>query len=253
MTDTKHALGMLRTFGLSESEAKVYVYLVERGSPAGGSKIAVGAKMHRQYVYIAIPRLIELGLIEEVPHGKQNKYKAKSPSAVEKIARRKVVEAEDVVRELRKFSKVGNEQDFEIIVGAGNIRRYELERARSIRHDSIQYIMGGTSSAYIETLGEAYEADYAPLLKRKRVTTRYIGMSAQGSLANYLLEQRQYYEIRTIPKMKNGVVNFMVCNDSVYFYTFVEPPTLYVIKSAAVAESYLDLFNVLWDVAEVVK
>lgn len=250
MTDTKHALGMLRTFGLSESEAKVYVYLVERGSPAGGSKIAVGAKMHRQYVYIAIPRLIELGLIEEVPHGKHSKYKAKSPSAVEKIARRKIVEAEDIVKELQKFSKIGSEQDFDIIVGADNIRRYELERARNIQKGSVQYIMGGTSKEFIDALGESYEAEYAPLLKDKSVLTKYIGTSEQGSLSPYLQKQRKHYEIRVIPRMKKGVVNFMICNDRIHFYTFVNPPTLYVIKSKVVAEGYLDFFNMLWEMAQ---
>lgn len=252
MTDCDHqrASEMLHAFGLSESEAKIYVYLLEKGSPAGGSKIALGAKMHRQYVYIALPRLIELGLVAEIPHGKQSKYEAKSPGALEKIARRKIVEAEDIAKELQKFSRIGNEQDFDIVVGADNIRRYELDRARKIQKGTIQYIMGGTSKEFIDALGESYEAEYAPLLKDKGVLTKYIGTSEQGTLSKYLQQQRGYYEIRTMPKMKKGVVNFMICNDRVHFYTFVNPPTLYVIKSKVVADSYLDFFNMLWDIAE---
>lgn len=244
------AAEMLRAFGLSQSEAKVYVYLLERGSESGGSKIAIGAKLHRQYVYTALPRLIELGLVEKVPHGKQKKYRARGPNEIEKIARKRMVEAEEIVKELQKFSKIGHEQDFDIIVGADSIRRYELERARAISSGSTQYIMGGTSAEFMTVLGESYEAEFAPLLKEQHVVTRYIGSSEQEKLVEYLHEQRKYYEIRILPKMKNGVVNFMICNDRVYFYTFVNPPTLYVIKSAVVAASYLDFYNILWNLAE---
>jgi hypothetical protein len=39
----ERAQKMLHSFGLSENESKVYVYLLERGGEIGGSKIAIGA------------------------------------------------------------------------------------------------------------------------------------------------------------------------------------------------------------------
>jgi hypothetical protein len=228
----------------------VYLYLLEKGVEVAGSKIALALKIHRQYVYLSLPRLIDLGLVEEIKVGVRCKYKAKSPVGFEHIARRKAVEAETLVVELKKISGLEHEQDFEIIVGKDNIRRYEIKRARDIKIDSVQYILGGTSQEYIETLGEYYEDEYSPLLKKKEVTTKFIGVSKQKELSPYLIEKRKFYEIRTLSKLKNGVVNFMVCNESVYFYTFVNPPTLYVIHSKTVAENYLEIFSILWDVAE---
>lgn len=244
------ALEMLESFGFSKNEAIIYMYLLERGTEIGGSKIAIGTKMHRQYVYLTLPRLTEYGLIEEIKSGHRSKYKAKNPSGLERIARRKTVEAEELVLELNKLSKLGYEQDFEIIVGAPDIRHYEMNRARDIKVGSTQYILGGTSKEYIATLGELYETEYSPLLKKKEILTKFIGVSKQKEFHRYLTEQRGYYEIRTLSKLKSDIVNFMVCNNNVYLYTFVNPPTLYVIKSKAVAESYLDLFNILWETAQ---
>ena len=47
----ERSITMLRDFGLTENEARIYTYLLERGTEAGGSKISVGTKMHRHNVY----------------------------------------------------------------------------------------------------------------------------------------------------------------------------------------------------------
>ena len=58
MTDKKKGtspnLTGLESFGLSENEARVYLYLLERGAEVGGSKVAFGSDLHRQYVYTAL-------------------------------------------------------------------------------------------------------------------------------------------------------------------------------------------------------
>ncbi|MBP9760085.1 MAG: hypothetical protein KBD24_01825, partial [Candidatus Pacebacteria bacterium] len=86
----ERAVGMLKDFGLSENEALIYTYLLERGTAVGGSNIGYGTGLHRQYVYVALKTLGELGLVESVSHGKQNRYKAIAPSQVEKIAKRRL-------------------------------------------------------------------------------------------------------------------------------------------------------------------
>ena len=107
----------LALLGFSRAEALVYVHLLERGKETGVSKIAISIGMHRQQVYITLPLLLEAGLIDEVKEGNVMKYKAKPPQHLERVARRKMVIAENVAQELQKISKIGNEQDFEVIIG----------------------------------------------------------------------------------------------------------------------------------------
>src|SRR5438105_2149811 len=90
----------LKLFNLSPQEGQVYLYLLERGSAFGGSKIAAGAGLHRQNVHTALKKLTELGLIEEMPAGKRPRYRALSPKRLGVIAKQKYEEAERIVRDL---------------------------------------------------------------------------------------------------------------------------------------------------------
>ena len=76
-------------FGLSETEASMYLTLLEHGKELGGTKLALITKLHRQYIYLALPRLLTLGLVEEIGDGKHKKYKARPPVEIEKIARKR--------------------------------------------------------------------------------------------------------------------------------------------------------------------
>ncbi len=247
----KPYLQALVSFGLSGNEARVYVYLLGRGTEAGGSKIALGAKIHRQYVYIALHRLIEMGLVDEIRYGKHGKYKARPPVQLEKIAKKKMVEAEEIVSELQKFSKVGHEQDFEIIQGISAMQDYEVERVASIPEGTEQYFIGGASQGFFDMMAGSYEQEYAPIANRKKLKSYYIGYKEEYNVAeNAQVLKRQHFEFRWLPKFPKGVVNIMIMNDTVSFYTFVNPPILYVVKSKIVADNFKQFFMMLWDMAK---
>ena|SRR3989344_3480306 len=254
MTDkipVKHtrALDMLKTFGLSTNESLIYMYLLERGSEAGGSKIAVGAGIHRQYVYISMDKLLELGLVESVEHGKQKKYKAITPSQIEKLARRRIVEAEDIVRELNTFSTVGHEQDFEVVQGERAIQKFEIDRARSAPSETTQYFIGGGSEHFLRVMDEAY-TEYAVLIKDKRIASKYIGAEHEIQMAQFYDKEQKKFEFRLLNGLSKGLVNVMIMGDTLSFYTYANPPILYVVKSKLVAESYKKFFDMLWVMAQ---
>ncbi len=248
------ALAKLTAFGLSENEAKVYIYLLERGTEAGGSKIAEETGIHRQYVYHVLPHLLELGLIEEVAHGKQHKYRAKSLSQIEKVAKRKMVEAEEVIRTLEKFSKVGHEQEFEVVEGREAIQKYEIERVASLAPETAQYFIGGASEGFFSLMGRLYENEYAPMANKKKLQSFFIGYKGEYKEALHEEEvKRAHFEFRFLEKFPKGVVNIMIMNDTVSFYTFVKPPILYVVKSEIVAANFKQFFDMLWNMAKPYK
>lgn len=245
----ENARKMLLSFGLSDSESKVYIYLLERGGEIGGSKIAIGAKLHRQYVYLALPRLIQLGLVDEIPHGKLSKYKANAPIEIEKIAKKRVVEAEDLVKELQKFSKVGHEQDFEVVQGSIAVRKYEMEYARIAQEGSEEYIIGGSSKNFEMVMDEDLEP-YLQLKKKRNIGVKYIGSENEKSLYEQFIGKYQNQEYRFLKKLPTGVTHMVIKEHSVSFYSFLNPPLIYIIKSETVARNYKDFFMMLWGMAE---
>lgn len=240
---------LLARFGLSEAESLVYVYLLERGVAVGGSKIAVGTGLHRQYIYMALPKLIALGLVEDVPHGKLKKYLARAPRQIEKIAKKRLIEAEETVKELEKFSKVGHEQDFEVFVGERAIQRYETEWVKSVIEHEEQYIIGGNTQGFMDVMGEELN-EYLLSESRRKITTFYLGHTSEKSLwdTGAILSQNDL-RAKFIDQLPTGVSHFVVRKGQVAFYTFLKPYLLYVIKSDAVSQNYKDFFMMLWNMA----
>jgi len=236
----------LISFGLSLSEARVYLYLLEKGTETGGSKIALGTKLHRQYVYLALPQLVKSGLVEEVPHGKQAKYKARNPHVVETIGRRQALEAGELARQLDRLSNVGNEQDFEVIQGKRAIQQYELLYANHVDTDDEECVIGGASKAFGELMGDALE-EYLDVKSKKNIAVKYLGTSDERDFYQRYIGQFVNQEYRFMDKLPKGRTHMIIRKDNVSFYSFLNPPLVYVIKSKQIADNYRDFFNMIWE------
>lgn len=242
-------LAGLVAFGLSAPEARVYIYLLERGSEVGGSKIAAGAGLHRQYVYLALPRLIEEGLVEEVSRGKQHKYKARPPIEIEKIGRKRALQAGDLARELNLVSALGNEQDFEVIQGQRAIQQYEMQMLDELEEGAEECILGGASTAFADVMGDSLP-EYLSVKNEKKIRVRYLGTESER--AHYAENIGKYpnQEFRFMPDLPRGKTHLLVRPDSVAFYSFLTPPLIYVVKSREIADHYRAFFTMLWEMGE---
>ena len=247
----EHALlkdGLLG-WGLSRPEAEVYLYLLQKTAVTGGSKIAEGTKIHRQYVYIALERLIELGLVEAVPFGKQNRYKARSPFEIEKVTRKRSIAASDLVYELNKISAVHHDQDFEVLQGAKQIQRYEMDYVDEGAEGAEEYIIGGRATGFRDVMGDDLEA-YLKEKQKKNILVRYLGSEQERKEYEATIGASPNQEFRSIPNMPQGVTHLVVRGDTVLFFSFLTPPLVYVLKSGEVARDYKDFFMMLWNLAK---
>ncbi|MCB9815528.1 hypothetical protein H6785_03070 [Candidatus Nomurabacteria bacterium] len=238
----------LLAFGLSNSEASVYLYLLQLGKEAGGSSIATAAKLHRQYVYSALPSLIETGLVEEVPKGKQSKYKANPPTAIEKLGRKQAVTATDLASDLNTISNIGNEQEFEVIQGERAMVEFEMDYVLSAKECSEELIIGGASGGFLKIMGESLE-EYLSIKEERGIVVKYIGSNNEIAEFNKKTGKYSNQYHRFLNKLPDGTANMVVRSSEVCFYSFVHPPHVYVVKSKEVAEHYKAFFYMLWDMS----
>lgn len=238
-------IAMLEDVGLSEDGAAVYVYLLKQGEEKGASKIATGTKLHRQYVYREIDELLGKGLVEAIPHGKYKKYKAVSPSQIEKLARRRAVEAEKVAEELRAISTLGTEQDFEVMRGEYAIQRHEMQYAEHVLKGEKEYIIGGNAAGFQQAMGDMLD-EYISLKDQKNIEVYYIG--AKKEEANRYVTQQHFYP-RYLVGLPQGVTHTVIRKDAILFFSFLNPPLVYVLYSETAAQNYRDFFLMLWDMA----
>lgn len=249
MTNTTHIVTQLTDLGLSNKEAAVYVFLLERGSAFAGSKIARALSLHRQYVYTALQTLIKLELVEEVPTGARIRYRAMPPEYLTRHAQMQLDQAKRLVRELDHISAVGAEQAFEVYRGVRQVMEFEENFVHNLSDDETQYIIGGGAEAFVTFFGEQYE-ELSRTAHRRSLHTQYIGSPKERAWLERAQQANKYFTYRTLPSFPTTIVQTVVRLGTVTFYSFAHPPLVYVVKSPIVAENYKAYFNMLWNMAK---
>ncbi len=251
MTVQNPLYAQLAGLGLTENDARVYIFLLERGVAFGGSKIAARLGMHRQYVHNSLQKLLEMELVEEIRGGTRKQYKALPPQQLSRMARKQLDAAEHTVRELDQISTVGAEQDFEAYRGRKQVIEFEERLVDGLKDDEVQYIIGGGSETFVNFFGEQYE-EISRRAHKKRLKTLYVGNPGEaqwlaGRVAGVFGDSFQVRLLDTLPKT---IVQTVIRFDTVTFYAFGNPPLVYFLKSKTVAEDYKKFFMMLWEMAK---
>ncbi len=242
----------LSPFGLTDTDTQVYIFLLERGTAFGGSKIAALLGLHRQYVHTSLQKLLRVEIIEEIPNGARTKYKALPPQYLTRIAKKNLENAERVAKELEAISAIGAGQDFEIYRGTRQVFDFEETLVDNLKENEIQYIIGGGAETFVSFFGDEYER-ISEVAARKRLRTQYVG----GPQDVKWLEDKvkgvfkDDFQVRILPTLPQTIVQTVIRFDTVTLYTLGNPALVYFIKSKTVAEDYKKFFDMLWDMAEV--
>ncbi|MCX6756537.1 MAG: hypothetical protein NTW35_00040 [Candidatus Nomurabacteria bacterium] len=238
----------LTGWGLTKYETSVYLYLLGKSVPSGGSKIAIGAKLHRPYVYTALPRLIELSLVVEIANGKQSKYKAMPPSQLEKLEMKRVVETSELTEALNKISKISYDQDAEVYIGKEAIIKHQLEWARQAPKGMTQYLLGGSAKA-MQKMFEHDLHENARIQGEKGFTFYYLCNEEEKHLYDEYSKNNVKFHIRSMNIIPELLPTIAIRGDVVEIHSYFNPPIMYVIKSKDVAEKFKVFFLGLWDMA----
>ncbi len=239
----------LTAWGLTANESAVYLYLLTRTQPTGGSKIALGAGLHRPYVYTALPKLIDLSLVVEVAYGKQSRYKALPPTQLEKLALKKVGETNELARSLERIAKIHFEQDAELFIGKEAIIKHQLEWVKQAPKNTVQYLIGGNGAILKEVFGDDLEEN-ARRQAEKGFTTYYLSTESE------LQEMETYHKNkvrllhRSLPFIPDMLPTIAIRDNVVEIHSYFNPPIVYVIKSKDVADKFRLFFLGLWNMAE---
>ena len=238
----------LIAWGLNKHEASVYLYLLTRSAPSGGSKIALGAKLHRPYVYASLPRLIALSLVVEVAHGKQSRYKAMPPSQLEKIEMKRVLDTGELVESLKRITKITHEQDTEVFVGRDAVVKHQFDWVKKAKRGTEQYLLGGNGRALVDLFGSDLALN-AELQAEKDFVTYYLSTPAEFALMNVYHKKKVKLYHRSLSFIPDMLPTIAVREDVVEIHSYFNPPTVHVIKSKDVAEKFKIFFLGLWNMA----
>jgi sugar-specific transcriptional regulator TrmB len=239
-------LSLLRSIGLNESEAQVYLTNLEIG-PAPAQLLVDKSGFSRPATYLAIDQLVQKGLLTSSLKGKRNVYRAESPERLLRYARSyaqkidaKVQDIADVLDDLKMMQR-GERPVVKFYEGSEGLKRI-LEDLVESEPESIEEIANLDAVREIFSTSELRNAQN--ILDRRKTKGRSLFMGE-------VHEKRSRADIRMIPK---NVFPFygdlLIYGDKVAMVSFKDRIIGVVVESKVLADTHRALFELAWRGAE---
>jgi len=243
---------VLRKFGLSENEAKMYLILLELGAVKAGV-LMKKLGLYSKTAYELLNKLIEKGLVGYNLKANIKYYKAIDPDKFidlikENEAELRTTEEElkEILPSLKQKRELAKEpQEANIFIGKKGMKSV-FEDALKQNKEILTFGGGGN---FRKSLGP-----YAELWHKKRVKAgiklKLLWNENFRSRKDEIMK-RGLVEVKFLSKEFDNPAPAMIYNDKVALTVWSEQPIATLIKSKEVAFSFKNYFNLLWKQAKV--
>src|SRR3989338_5275703 len=194
--------------GLTGTEAKVYLALLEIG-PTTAGEIAKKIKSYRRNVYDFLDKLIERGLVSVVIKNKKRHYDAVGPEKLLNIIHEKEENLLSILPQLESYRKAEKNKDLvHVYFGKEGIKTF-FERSLKIgKQGETIFILGGSGKT--KTFGQ-YSRDYWDAQRLKhRVKVKMLSSEKREDI----FKQNKCTEVRYLPK-ERFPISFSIYGDYV--------------------------------------
>ena len=238
---------MLKEFGFTVSEEKVYLALVGRGQ-IGAADVIKKTRLHRATVYDVLERLIGKGFIgftfqnniKVYSIGDYSKF-LDAASEEKRTAETKEGKALEIIRKLKALEKGSIKGPVaKVFVGA--------EGRKAVMNDIIEagkdFVVFGSEGRFVEDLKD-YTEQWARKREERNIRARII--VAEGSRAPVW----KLNNIRVIGKVYCSPASTFVYGEKVAMFMNDDAGTVVVVESGKLARSYGSYFGILWKMGKV--
>lgn len=238
----------LKSLGLSEKEASIYISLLRLGE-TGSSKIIRDTGLHGQYVYNSLKSLEEKGFVQHSSNHKRNKFSAKNPKMFTRLAFQQEKIAQEVVEELNKIIVLPPEQEYEVVQGEEAFRALQLELYQEMPENSQLLVISGSGDKYAQIMGNDLRRNDR-IRAKKNILLRYVGCDEQREFLQKSQRIQGLFEFKLLPGLFTGEVNTNIWDSVITFNIFGDPVTCFLIRNPVITGSYKQFFETLWNIAK---
>jgi sugar-specific transcriptional regulator TrmB len=232
--------------GLTRTEIKLYLTLLEIGSSTAGT-ILEKSKLPNSTVHRDLNSLIERGLINFILEGKRKIYQATNPEHFFDFIEEKKRKFEEVLPELKEKQKRAVKKEFAgVYKGIRGIKEvYNL----MINAEGKEYNTFGGGPITSEIMGftwwlNLHKRRVANKLPSRQVFDESVRWGGKDIAKNPLTK------IRYVDKEFAQFQETVIVGDFVAIAVFSENPYAFLIEDKNVAESYRKHFELLWKIAK---
>ncbi len=243
-------LNQLKSMGLSDNEAKVYLAMLELG-PATVLEISAKAGVNRPTTYVQIESLKKIGLVSTQTKGKKQLFIAESPEQLDFMIDRQKSELDQKKEELQKLlpelTNLFNLSDSKPQVRFFEGREGLLKMHSELLRTDVKEVVSFTSAdGLLKTF-----PDYPKILSSRRVQkgikSRLIytnkGEPVLKKHDDNMLRETKYVSPDKFP-FKSDVA---IYGDNISISAFEGKVVGVIITHKELADSFRALFNLLWE------
>src|SRR3989344_4041508 len=242
-------ISQLKTLGLSDNEAKVYLAMLELG-PATVLEISAKAGVNRPTTYVQIESLKKMGLVSSQTRGKKQIFMAESPDQLEFIIERQKKEVENRTGELRKilpeleniFNLAGEKPQVRFFEGKEGLMKMQDELLKS----KIKEVVGFTTTEGVLNIFPDHVKNYAPRRVLKGIKARTIYTDKRGAILKRN-DEPMLREAKFVPPDKFPFKSdITIYSDNIATSALEGQAVGVIITHKELADSFRALFNLLW-------
>ncbi len=239
---------VLEDLGLTETEARIYIALLETGSCLAGAVIKKTG-LHRATTYQILQRLKEKGFVTSIIKEKKQNFQAVEPERLLDMMREREENLKEIMPRLVARASLSREkQDVSVYYGVKGIRSVLYKVIEELKTGGIYYDFG-VSGLFREVMSQHWER-WQKLKKRYKIKS-YVIFNEAVKEKDPALITAYYGEARFHPKEYASITDTMIYNDTVIIFIWTaKPPLAVLIKSKDNAESYKNQFQLLWKSAK---
>ena len=230
----------LHKIGLNTGETKVYLALLKLGS-VPVSKLKEETHLHRTTIYDFVEKLLNKGLVTYVVKTGVKYYNAVNPEKLLEYVKEKEETVLDVLPQLLKFSSLQPEEiHVEVYKGTEGVKSL-LNDVLRVGKDYV--IFGIDESIFQQRFGTLMDKFFR---KEKEKGFKERILTSEEVTYIYPYETATY---RYLPKESFNPTPTYVYGDTVSILIW-EPLNVIKIRNAALADSYVKHFEILWKLSK---
>jgi sugar-specific transcriptional regulator TrmB len=245
--DTK----ILEEIGLTDSEIKVYLALLELGSSKKGP-IVKKAGITSSKIYEVIDKLIERGLASYVVKDKVKYFNAAPPSRIKDYLKEKEAKLKEQENELDKLlpslelkQKLKEKKtDAEVYRGWRGMQTIYNDLLQSLKRGEQYYIMGASRGLDTKKVKSFYTRFNEKAINKKLKANIIFNENARGNVPNAEKTGKVKYLDQTTPS------EILVYKNKTAIVLLEKEPLIILIRGESIAKSFKAYFDVMWLVAK---
>lgn len=236
-------LTLIEEIGLTRTEAKCYIALIELG-PSRSGEILKKSGLHNSVMFTCLKSLSEKGLVKSINKGKRKEYSAVAPEVLLEILDEKKAKIKSLLPELKR-SQLREKQGAEVFYGLKGIKAAHLEQIKDTKAKE-EYLFFSRENEYYSDEAKRFLIHFNALRREKGIKVK--GIIKANSKSEKIYDD-QFRKANILFKKTNQEIplGIAIFNDSVLQIVWdAEEPVAFLLKSKNLAQQYRSHFNALW-------